>query len=279
MIHTATYCDIAKKVIVAEAKAVSSLTQRINKTFSDICILLMECQSRVIFVGMGKSGHIAKKIAATFASTGSPAFFVHPAEANHGDMGVITPDDVVIAISYSGETREIIQMLPTFKRLGIPLVSLTGCLTSTLAKHATYHLDISVEQEACPLGLAPTSSTTAALVMGDALALTLSEVRGFTPTDFALSHPGGNLGKRLLLRVADIMHTGKAMPMVTDHSTLKTALLEMSSKNLGFTLIVCPQSDQLLGIFTDGDLRRALNQNLEITTTQIHTIMTTDCSL
>jgi arabinose-5-phosphate isomerase len=224
-------------------------------------------------IGMGKSGHIGKKIAATFASTGSPAFFVHPSEAKHGDIGMITKQDVLIIISNSGESEEVLAILPFIKRFDVPVISLTGKPHSTLAKAATVNLDVSVEKEACPLGLAPTSSTTAALVMGDALAMTVLETRGFTKHDFALSHPGGALGRRLLLQVAEIMHVAPLLPKVDSHVTLKEALLEMTQKKLGMTTIVDAQG-KLVGIFTDGDVRRAFDSNRDIHQTKIYDIMT-----
>jgi arabinose-5-phosphate isomerase len=250
--------QLARAVIDTEAQAVADLSGRIGPEFLRACHLMYECKGRIVVLGMGKSGHVGAKIAATLASTGSPAFFVHPGEASHGDMGMITNNDVVLALSNSGETAEILTILPLIKRLGAPLVALTGNSDSTLAKAADAHLDVSVEKEACPLGLAPTSSTTAALVMGDALAVSLLEQRGFTADDFALSHPGGSLGRRLLLHVEDIMHDGEKMPCVVDTATLSEALLEMTKKGLGMTGIV-DGDGKLAGIFTDGDLRRVLD--------------------
>ncbi|MCW8923368.1 MAG: KpsF/GutQ family sugar-phosphate isomerase, partial [Gammaproteobacteria bacterium] len=226
--------------------------------------------------GMGKSGHIGGKIAATLASTGSPAFFVHPGEASHGDLGMITPKDVVIALSNSGNTSEILTIIPIIKRFGAPLISMTGNAQSALATEADVNLDVSVTQEACPHGLAPTSSTTVSLVMGDALAVALLQARGFTPEDFALSHPGGALGRRLLCHVGDIMHKDDQTPKVGKQATVSQALLEMSSKGLGMTAIV-DGNDQLLGIFTDGDLRRTLDKNIDIHTTPIESVMTANC--
>jgi arabinose-5-phosphate isomerase len=219
---------------------------------------MLNCKGRIVVTGMGKSGHIGGKIAATLASTGTPAFFVHPGEASHGDLGMITEQDVVLALSNSGETDEILTILPLIKRLGVPLIALTGNPASRLADEANVHLDISVDKEACPLGLAPTSSTTATLVMGDALAVSLLESRGFTANDFALSHPGGRLGKRLLLHVQDIMHTGDEIPRVNETASLSEALVEMTQKGLGMTVIINPD-DQVIGVFTDGDLRRVLD--------------------
>ncbi len=265
--------ELGRAVIVTEAQAIRNLESRIDDVFVKACQYLIECKGRIIVMGMGKSGHIGKKIAATFASTGSPAFFIHPAEAKHGDFGMITASDALLVISNSGETEEVITILPFIKRLGIPLISFTGKTTSTLALAATINIDVSVEKEACPLGLAPTSSTTAALVMGDALAISLLEKRGFTAEDFALSHPGGSLGRRLLLKVDDIMHTGNAIPKVDFDATLKTALMEMTHKKLGMTTIMTNENE-LAGIFTDGDVRRAFDKNADIHKTNVHEIMT-----
>lgn len=266
-------CKSAQTVIETEATTISALTSRINADFAHACQYLLECKGKIIVMGMGKSGHIGKKIAATFASTGSPAFFIHPGEAKHGDFGMITQNDVLLIISNSGETDEILAILPFIKRLGIPLISLTGKTHSTLAKTANINIDVSVEKEACPLGLAPTSSTTAALVMGDALAISLLEHRGFTAEDFALSHPGGSLGRRLLLRVDEIMHTGNAIPRVDLDAFLKTALFEITQKKLGMTTVINNQNE-LAGIFTDGDLRRAFDSDADIHKTMINNIMT-----
>ena len=269
---------LALAVINNEQQAILALAGRIDDDFILACKLMLECEGRVIVTGMGKSGHIAGKIAATLASTGTPAFFVHPGEASHGDLGMITRRDVVLALSNSGETREIMTILPIIKRLNVPLIALTGNLLSSLAKFASAHLDVSVEQEACPLGLAPTSSTTAALVMGDALAVALLDARGFTEADFALSHPGGSLGKRLLLSVSDIMHSGLEIPKVSATALISDALLEMTQKKLGMTAIVDTEGC-LLGIFTDGDLRRMLEKNLDIHNTAITQVMTTNCTV
>jgi len=266
-------CKSARNVIETEAATISALTSRINADFANACRYLLECKGKIIVMGMGKSGHIGRKIAATFASTGSPAFFIHPGEAKHGDFGMITQNDVLLIISNSGETDEILAILPFIKRLGIPLISLTGKTHSTLAKTANTNIDVSVEKEACPLGLAPTSSTTAALVMGDALAISLLEHRGFTAEDFALSHPGGSLGRRLLLCVDDIMHTGNAIPRVDLDAFLKTALFEITQKKLGMTTVINAQNE-LAGIFTDGDLRRAFDSDADIHKTVINNIMT-----
>lgn len=250
--------SLASAVIETEAEAVRHLKTRIDDAFYQACEYMLNCQGRIVVSGMGKSGHIGGKIAATLASTGTPAFFVHPGEASHGDLGMITETDVVLALSNSGETDEILTILPLIKRLGVPLIALTGNPTSRLAEEADVHLDVSVDKEACPLGLAPTSSTTATLVMGDALAVSLLESRGFTANDFALSHPGGRLGKRLLLHVQDIMHTGDDIPRVSESASLSEALVEMTQKGLGMTVIINPDN-QVIGVFTDGDLRRVLD--------------------
>lgn len=263
-------------VIETEAKAIEALGQRIGDAFVDACRFLLKCEGRIVVIGMGKSGHIGGKIAATLASTGSPAFFVHPGEASHGDLGMITDKDVVVALSNSGETSEILTILPIIKRLGVPLVLLTGRLESTLAKSADSCLDVSAAQEACPLGLAPTSSTTTALVMGDALAVALLEARGFTAEDFALSHPNGTLGRRLLLHVSDVMHTGAAIPRTLATAPITDALLEMSNKGLGMTAVT-DSDGALLGVFTDGDLRRVLAETIDVHTTAISGCMTQDC--
>ena len=245
-------------VIEVETRAIEGLRPRIDASFVAACRLMLGCRGRVVAVGMGKSGHIARKIAATFASTGTPAFYVHPGEASHGDLGMITDADVVLALSNSGETDEVLTIVPVLRRQGNPLIALTGRPTSTLARLADVHLDVSVAEEACPLGLAPTSSTSAALVMGDALAVALLEARGFTSEDFARSHPAGSLGRRLLLHISDIMHTGPEVPRVDEAASLSEALVEMSRKRLGMTAIVDGEN-RLLGVFTDGDLRRALD--------------------
>jgi arabinose-5-phosphate isomerase len=248
----------ARTVIATEAAAIRALEQRIDANFVEACRLILQCRGRVIVSGMGKSGHIARKIAATLASTGTPAFFVHPGEASHGDLGMILPEDVVMALSYSGETDELLFILPVIKRQGIPLIAITGNPNSSLAGQANVHLDAGIPAEACPLGLAPTASTTAALVMGDAIAIALLEARGFTSDDFARSHPAGNLGRRLLLHIADIMHTGENIPAVAPDATLTQALVEMTRKHLGMTAVI-DADGHLLGVFTDGDLRRALD--------------------
>ena len=269
---SANYQAFGQTVIQLEAKAIGDLRSRIDENFSKACEILLQCAERVIVMGMGKSSYIGGKIAATLASTGTPAFFVHPGEASHGDLGMITQKDVVIAISNSGETPEILTLLPLIKHLKVSLISLTGNSQSTLAKSSEVNLDVSVQEEACPLGLAPTSSTTAALVMGDALAITLLQARGFTAVDFARSHPGGRLGKRLLLKISDLMKTGKDIPIVKETVTISEALMEMSKKSLGMTIIV-DAKNKLLGIYTDGDLRRTLDKNIDIRTASVKTVM------
>jgi len=266
-----------QRVLDIEKAAIDGLYQSIDRSFHNACQQLIRCQGRVVVTGMGKSGHIGGKIAATLASTGTPAFFVHPGEASHGDLGMITAQDTVIAISNSGETHEVLSILPVIKRLGVPLIAMTGKPESTLATLADVHLYVGVAEEACPLGLAPTASTTATLVMGDALAVALLHARGFTADDFALSHPGGSLGRRLLLRVSDVMHTGDRIPKVRESAIITEALLEISRKGLGMTTIV-DDKDQLLGIFTDGDLRRILDQRVDIHHTPISATMTRHCT-
>jgi len=263
----------AQRTLRLELEAVEGLLARIDDSFVKACELILASKGRVVVVGMGKSGHIGNKIAATLASTGTPAFFVHPAEASHGDMGMITRDDVILALSNSGSTAEIVTLLPLIKRLGIKLVSLTGNPDSPLAQAAEVNLDARVEQEACPLNLAPTSSTTASLVLGDCLAIALLEARGFTAEDFAFSHPGGALGRRLLLKVENVMHSGDELPQVARGTLLKDALFEMSRKGLGMTVIV-EADGTLAGIFTDGDLRRSLDRNIDVHTTLIDQVMT-----
>jgi arabinose-5-phosphate isomerase len=267
----------AQRTIKLETQAIADLANQVDADFEKACQILLQCKGRVVVTGMGKSGHIANKIAATLASTGTPAFYVHPAEASHGDMGMITANDAVLALSNSGTTNEIITILPLLKRLNVPLIALTGAPNSTLATSADAHINASVKNEACPLGLAPTSSTTAALVMGDALAIALLEARGFTAEDFAFSHPGGALGRRLLLKVEHVMVSGNNVPKVAPSTTLNEALLEISSKALGMTTVVDDQ-DILLGIFTDGDLRRNLDNiaKLDIYSTKISDIMSTN---
>ncbi|MGB0495890.1 MAG: KpsF/GutQ family sugar-phosphate isomerase [Kangiellaceae bacterium] len=267
------YITLGKAVVEIEKLAIETLSTRINSDFAKSCEVLLACQGRIVVIGMGKSGHIGKKIAATLASTGSPAFFVHPGEASHGDLGMITDKDVVIAISNSGETNEIISLLPVIKRLNVPLISMTGKVNSALSKFANVNLDCSVSKEACPMNLAPTASTTATLVMGDALAVSLLDARGFTENDFALSHPGGSLGRKLLLKVEDVMHQGNDVPIVTEATSVSDALLEITNKRLGMTCVV-NKDHQLIGIYTDGDLRRTLANNLNLNQTSIDKVMT-----
>jgi arabinose-5-phosphate isomerase len=263
----------ARQVLQIEAEAVAALAPRLDHNFSRACELLLACKGRAVVTGMGKSGHVGTKIAATLASTGTPSFFMHPAEASHGDIGMITATDVVIAISNSGETAELATILPVIKRLDVPLIAFTGRADSTLGRVATVILDVSVQAEACPLNLAPTASTTATLAMGDALAVALLDARGFTPDDFARSHPSGSLGRKLLLHVADVMRVDAALPKVGPDALLREGLLEMSRKGLGMTTIV-DANDRLLGVFTDGDLRRVLDQAFDLRSTTIHSVMT-----
>ena len=264
-----------REVLSLESRALGQLADRLDAGFSRACELLLACEGRVIVVGMGKSGHIGGKIAATLASTGTPAFFVHPGEASHGDLGMITPGDLVIAISNSGETPEILTLLPIIKRMGIPLIAMTGQAASTLGNTAVECLDTSVDKEACPHNLAPTASTTATLGMGDALAVAVLKSRGFSRDDFARSHPGGTLGRRLLIYVRDVMHTRRDMPLVASGSQLTTALEEMSAKGLGMTGIVNPEG-HLIGIYTDGDVRRSINQAIDVKTAVIDQVMVSD---
>ncbi|EDL52558.1 putative polysialic acid capsule expression protein [Vibrio mediterranei AK1] len=267
------YVSAAKRVLDTEVQALQHLERYFDEQFESVCDAILNHQGKVIVMGMGKSGHIGKKIAATLASTGTSAFFVHPGEAAHGDLGMIEARDLVIAISNSGESHEIISLFPVFKRLGITTVSMTGKPESNMAKLSDFHLQITVPKEACPLGLAPTSSSTATLVMGDALAIALLEARGFGEEDFALSHPGGALGRKLLLKLSDIMHSGKALPVVGPQTLVRDALLEISDKGLGMTTIV-DNDMNLLGIFTDGDLRRILDKRVDIHDTTIGEVMT-----
>jgi arabinose-5-phosphate isomerase len=263
---------LAREVLAIEARAVAALGDRLDERFTLAVELILHCPGRVVVSGMGKSGHIARKIASTLASTGTPAFFVHPGEASHGDLGMITQDDVFIGLSNSGESAELLTIVPHIKRHGAKLISMTGNAKSTLAREADVHLDASVEQEACPLGLAPTASTTAALALGDALAIALLDARGFSADDFARTHPGGALGRRLLIHVSDLMHQGEALPRVPATARLSDALLEMTRKGLGMTAVVDNQ-EKLLGIFTDGDLRRTLDKPLDIHATPISEVM------
>ena len=267
------YIESGMRTIKIEREALEIIETRISETFSKACEIIRSCKGRTIVIGVGKSGHIGRKIAATFASTGTPAFYVHPGEASHGDFGMITNNDVVIAISNSGNTAELVNLLPMIKRLGCPLVSITGKTGSTIAASADVNLDVSVPREACPHNLAPTSSTAAALAMGDALAIALLEARGFSEEDFALSHPSGNLGKQLSLRVADVMRTDSELPLVSESASLQEALAEISQKSLGMT-IVTNKDQYALGIFTDGDLRRCITQKIDIHATQVTEVMT-----
>jgi arabinose-5-phosphate isomerase len=262
----------AARVLDIESRAVQELVNRLDGTFANACRLCLAIDGRVVVTGMGKSGHIGGKIAATLASTGTPAFFMHPAEASHGDLGMITPHDLLLAVSYSGETSEVVTILPLIKRMGAKLISMTGKPGSTLAKVADVHLDVSVSEEACPLNLAPTASTTATLAMGDALAVALLESRGFTAEDFAKSHPSGSLGKRLLLRVADVMHTGDEIPAVRADVSVSDGLIEMTQKGLGMTAIT-GEDGKLLGVFTDGDLRRTLDREVDVHKTAMSAVM------
>jgi arabinose-5-phosphate isomerase len=271
--ETGKLIEMGREALRIEARAVAALVDRLGADFGKACRMLLDCTGRVVVSGMGKSGHIAGKIAATLASTGTPAFFLHPAEASHGDLGMVAKGDVVLAISYSGETAELLTILPLFKRMGAPLVAMTGNAQSTLAREADVHLDVSVPAEACPLNLAPTASTTASLAMGDALAVALLKHRGFTESDFARSHPGGALGRRLLLHVSDLMRRGDDLPSVRPGTPLTEGLLEMSRKRLGFTCVV-DENRRLVGIFTDGDLRRALDRKVDIHRSTMAEVMT-----
>ena len=269
------HISVGQRVLDIEARAVSALKDSLDEQFSAACDQMLKATGRVIVTGMGKSGHVGNKLAATLASTGTPSFFVHPGEASHGDLGMITSDDVVLALSNSGETAEVLAILPVIKRKGTVLIGMTGRPNSTLAQLSDVHLTVAVAEEACPHNLAPTSSTTAALAMGDALAIALLEARGFTAEDFALSHPGGSLGRRLLLKVDDIMHAGDALPSVATHTSFSDALLEMTRKGLGMTAIT-HDDGTLAGIFTDGDLRRLLDRDLDIRKATISDVMVTD---
>lgn len=267
---------LAAEVLDIESRAVDALRSRLDASFAAACELCMDTPGRIVVTGMGKSGHIGNKIAATLASTGTPSFFMHPGEASHGDLGMITGQDVLLAVSYSGETDEVLTILPLVKRMGAKMLSMTGKPKSTLAKAADVHLDVSVSEEACPLNLAPTASTTATLAMGDALAVALLKIRGFTAEDFAMSHPSGSLGKRLLLRVADVMRSGDDVPKVTADVLLSDGLMEMTQKGLGMTAVV-DADEKVLGIFTDGDLRRALDAGVDVRKTAMQEIMHTKC--
>lgn len=269
----ANYIKSAAQVIDIELKAVEGLHNALNEDFENACDMMLNCEGRVVVTGMGKSGHIANKIAATLASTGTPSFYVHPGEASHGDLGMFRKKDVVLALSNSGETGEVLALLPVLKRIGCKIIAMTGNKNSSLSKNSNVHLDAKVEQEACPLGLAPTASTTASLVLGDALAVTLLEARGFTAEDFALSHPGGALGRKLLLTNNNIMHKGERLPLVQNTVLLKDAIIEISAKGLGMTGVV-DDAGVLIGIFTDGDLRRWLDKGSDITQMPILEVMT-----
>ena len=266
--------DLAREVLNIEATAVQALAARLDESFVHALDVILHCDGRVIVSGMGKSGHIARKIAATMSSTGTPAYFVHPGEASHGDLGMITSADVIIALSYSGESQELLTILPVIKRQGAKLISMTGNPASSLAKAADVHLNAHVDKEACPMELAPTASTTAALALGDALAMALLDAKGFSADDFARSHPGGSLGRRLLTHVRDIMRSGERLPMVNENAMLSTAILEMSKKGVGMTAIV-DSTQHVLGIYTDGDLRRTLEKQLDFNTTPVRDVMST----
>lgn len=267
------YLESARRTLALEAEMLGRLRERLDGRFERACELILGCRGRVVVSGMGKSGHVAGKIASTLASTGTPAFFVHPGEASHGDLGMVTPDDVVLALSNSGETTEMLTILPVIKRMGVKLIIFTGACDSTLGRAADVCLDTSVEREACPLNLAPTASTTSMLALGDALAVAVYEARGFTREDFARSHPGGALGRRLLLYVADLMHTGERLPRVGDEALLTEALLEMSGKGLGMTAVTDAKG-RLVGIYTDGDLRRTLARGVDLKSCRVSEVMT-----
>ena len=267
--------EIAKAVLQTEAESVLALQERIDDNFEKICNTLKGCRGKVVLIGMGKSGHVAKKISSTMASTGTPSFFLHPGEAGHGDLGMVTRDDVAIMISYSGEADEILALLPGIKRMNVPIISLTGNVKSSIAKSSDFHLDVSVDKEACPNNLAPTSSTTAALAMGDAIAVSLINANNFTPEDFAMSHPSGSLGRRLLTLVSSIMQSGEDIPIVLKDTLLIDSLIVMSEKALGMVLVT--ENGKLAGIFTDGDLRRTLESNREFQKLTIEDVMTKDC--
>jgi len=270
------FIETGKKVLAIESDAIKVLKDRLDSNFAAACEACFECTGKIIVMGIGKSGHIADKLAATLASTGTPSFFVHPGEAGHGDLGMISNNDIVVALSNSGETEEIIDLLPALRNMEIQIIALTGNKNSKIANYSNIHIDVRVEEEACPLNLAPTASTTAALAMGDAIAVALLEKRGFSIEDFAKSHPGGSIGKRILLLVEDIMHIDDEIPIVFENETLAQGLIEMSQKALGMTTIVNKKRD-LVGIFTDGDLRRKLEDNVDIQKTLMHEVMTKDC--
>ena len=269
------YISVAKRVLDIESSAIADLKSDLGESFINACEICFNCSGKIIVMGLGKSGHIADKIAATFASTGTPAFFIHPSEAIHGDLGMIDSEDVVLVLSNSGETEEIVSLIPVIKNMGIKIIALTGNEESKLSTEADIHVHVLVKEEACPMNLAPTASTSAALAMGDAIAVALLEKRGFTKEDFAKSHPGGSLGKQLLLSVEDIMHTGDEIPTVYETDKLASGLIEMSEKALGMT-VVLNQKDDLVGIFTDGDLRRTLENRIDIQKTSMKDVMTKD---
>ncbi|MCS5544797.1 MAG: KpsF/GutQ family sugar-phosphate isomerase [Gammaproteobacteria bacterium] len=268
--------SIGKKVLDIESIAIAKLKDQLDDSFDIACQLCLDCTGKIIVMGIGKSGHIADKLAATLASTGTPSFFVHPGEASHGDLGMISKSDVVMALSNSGKTEEIVNLLPILKNMGIKIIAMTGDDNSTIATASDVHIDVGVEEEACPMNLSPTASTTAALAMGDAIAVALLEKRGFSVEDFAKSHPGGSIGKKLLLLVKDIMHTDKQIPIVFQDQNLAQGLMEMSEKTLGMTAVI-NETGELVGIFTDGDLRRTLEANVDIQTTLMREVMTQNC--
>ena len=270
------FTSIGKRVLNIESVAIAKLKDQLDNSFDMACQLCLDCSGKIIVMGIGKSGHIADKLAATLASTGTPAFFVHPGEASHGDLGMISKSDVVMALSNSGQTEEIVSLLPIFKNMGIKIIAMTGDNNSTIAAASDVHIDVGVEEEACPMNLSPTASTTAALAMGDAIAVALLEKRGFSVEDFAKSHPGGSIGKKLLLLVKDIMHTDEQIPVVFQDQKLAQGLIEMSEKALGITAII-NEKEELVGIFTDGDLRRTLETNVNIQTTLMREVMTQNC--
>ena len=270
------FTSIGKRVLTIESAAIARLKDQLDNNFDNACQLCLDCSGKVIVMGMGKSGHIADKLAATLASTGTPSFFVHPGEASHGDLGMISRSDVVIALSNSGKTEEIVGLLPILKNMGIKIIAMTGDSNSKIATASDVHIDVGVEEEACPMNLSPTASTTAALAMGDAIAVALLEKRGFSVEDFAKSHPGGSIGKKLLLLVKDIMHTDKQIPIVFQDQKLAQGLIEMSEKALGMTAVI-NETGELVGIFTDGDLRRTLEANVDIQTTLMREVMTQNC--
>ena len=270
------FISIGKKVLDIESIAIAKLKDQLDYNFDIACQLCLDCSGKIIVIGIGKSGHIADKLAATLASTGTPSFFVHPGEASHGDLGMISKSDVVMALSNSGKTEEIVNLLPILKNMGIKIIAMTGDDNSTIATASDVHIDVGVEEEACPMNLSPTASTTAALAMGDAIAVALLEKRGFSVEDFAKSHPGGSIGKKLLLLVKDIMHTDKQIPIVFQDQNLAQGLMEMSEKTLGMTAVI-NETGELVGIFTDGDLRRTLEANVDIQTTLMREVMTQNC--